>query len=132
MESKPRSQEHPDIIFIKETIRNAPQRIVREFTNTPNTWLACINTDIHVIYGYLQLAESDLDPELYKKLTGRIRLLGEKVLKLQNDEEIKKRVQQYKDDPSTPKQPEVSEELQNQLKKELDIFAEDYPDYDRV
>jgi hypothetical protein len=89
-------------------------------------------TDIHVISGYLQLAVSDLDPELYKKLTGRIRLLGEKVLKLQNDEEIKKRVQQYKDDPSTPKQPEVSEELQNQLKKELDIFAEDYPDYDRV
>ena len=135
-----KQDENPDILCIKDTIKNARQRRENEFQISGNTWVQSFASDIHIISGYLQFAEAALSQEEYAKLKGRIDRLNTKVRKLQlehaaslltiGEGEVSKNIAQEKKitDSTKPKEPEVSQAVQDQLEKELDIFAADYPE----
>jgi len=82
MEDEPKN----DFELLQEAIALSPQEIEREFANTDNIWLACVNTRLTIIMNYLGLSqmESLIDKETEVVAQEKAQVLAQEVLKLQN------------------------------------------------
>lgn len=105
------SQEKNRLDELKESIRNAPERIEAEFQRTQNTWLECFGGSIFVVETYLASPKLQtlLSPEQHQKALDKIEELKNRHFELKA---------QYPDKDTIP-----PEEIKKELLDKLDVIS---------
>ncbi len=100
--------------YLQKIIKNAPERIKKEYATTENTWLSCLITVLTIIRLRMLLHKAKLEellsPEVHKTAMAKLAALERRV------KELKKQYPQKETDPP--------DKIKEELLKAANIFEQ--------